>query len=250
MNLSSIVKKSLMAFTGLALVGFLVTHLAGNLLLFAPLKFNAYAHMLEENPFLVPAEIGLLTIFLLHLFFAIKLTLENRAARPEANAVRHTAGESTFASRTMFFTGLLIFFFLVIHIKMFKFGDKDGMNGVWGMVVREFKQPQVALFYVLCMIGLGFHISHGISSAFQSLGLLKPGARPKLRPVATAIGWGIALGFAILPLWAWTLAKDEPIDDHAIQLKVGAADPRSNAATTFSRPDTAQNVPVSKAQVE
>ncbi|HYG75857.1 MAG TPA: succinate dehydrogenase cytochrome b subunit [Planctomycetota bacterium] len=249
MNFSSIVKKTFMAFTGLALVGFLVTHLAGNLMIFSPEKFNAYAHMLEQNPLLVPAEIALLAIFLVHIYMALKLTAENRAARTESYEVRNTAGESTWASRNMMITGVIILFFVIIHVKMFKYGDKTGAGGLWGLVIREFKQPQVAIFYVASMIFMGFHLSHAISSALQSLGALKPGVRPKVRRLGAVIGWGLAIGFAILPLWAWLIAKDEPSMPN-IQIKLGAADLPRGTSTSTSTPAGAENKPAAPAHAE
>ena len=202
--MKSIAKKALMAFTGLGLVGFLITHLAGNLYLFmGPAKFNAYALFLEQNPFLIVAELGLLAIFLVHIIAAIKVTLENRAARPQAYETRQTAGESSISSRTMMVTGLVILFFVVIHVKMFKYGEKDGVDGLWGHVIREFAQPQVLIFYLVCMLALGLHLSHAIGSAFQSLGLRNDSGRPKLGGLGPLLGWGLALGFASMPLWAF-----------------------------------------------
>lgn len=211
----SILKKVFMALTGLGLVGFLVAHLLGNLLLLmGSEKFNAYAAMMEGNTMLViPAEIGLIGIFAIHVYNGFKLTFENKAARPENYEQRNTLGESTFASRTMIWTGGLIFFFLIFHIMMFKFGDKHGPNNtmrMYELVVEEFKQPQVAIFYVVSMLFLGLHLSHGLSSAFMTLGLIKPGWRPKLRGIGFAAGWGLALGFAVLPLWGWLIATPPP----------------------------------------
>lgn len=207
----SILKKVFMALTGLGLVGFLVMHLLGNLLLLIGAdKFNAYAAMMEANTMLViPAEIGLIGIFAIHVYNGFKLTLENKAARPEGYAERHTLGESTLASRTMIWTGSLVFFFLIFHIMMFKFGDKHGPNHtmrMYELVLEKFQKPQVAIFYVISMLFLGLHLSHGISSALMTLGISKPGWRPKLRSLGFVAGWGLALGFAALPLWGWLLA--------------------------------------------
>jgi succinate dehydrogenase / fumarate reductase, cytochrome b subunit len=203
--MNSIAKKALMALTGLGLVGFLITHLAGNMYLFmGPAKFNAYAMFLEQNPFLIVAELGLLAIFLVHIVAAIKVTLANRAARPQSYEARETAGQSSFASRTMMLTGLVILFFVVIHVKMFKYSsEKEGVDGLWGHVIRDFAKPEVLGFYVVSMLALGLHLSHAIGSAFQSLGLRNDGGRPKLGGLGPLVGWGLALGFASLPLWAF-----------------------------------------------
>ena len=209
MKISSIAKKIVLALTGLALVGFLVAHLAGNFLLFAgPETFNAYAHLLEsKKALLVGAEVGLLILFVAHIYWAIKATLENRAARPKGYEFNTTAGESTLASRFMIVTGVLTAIFVILHIKMFKFGNHDQPLGLWGLVVGSFQDPLVMAFYVVAMLILGFHLSHGVASAFQSLGVLKPGQYPKARKLGLVVGWLIALGFALLPIWAFFLAE-------------------------------------------
>lgn len=197
-----------MAVTGLGLVGFLVAHLAGNLFIYSPhgVGFNHYAQMLEDNPLLIPAEIALLALFLVHIFLAITVTRENFAARPTAYQDKRTAGESTFASRTMMISGFIILIFIVIHIYMFKFGDKRGPNNelvLWELVIRCFQNPLVVAWYVLAMIVLGMHLSHGFSSAFQSLGLIhKQGCRKQWRLAGVIIGWVLALGFAAMPIYA------------------------------------------------
>jgi succinate dehydrogenase / fumarate reductase, cytochrome b subunit len=212
----SILKKVFMALTGLGLVGFLIAHLLGNLLLYIGAdKFNAYATMMENNMLLViPAEIGLIGIFAIHLYNGIKLHFENKSARPENYEQRKTLGESTFASRTMIWSGLVILFFLVIHIMMFKFGDeKYGPKGemqMYELVVNEFKEPPVAIFYVVCMLFMGLHLSHALASAAQTLGLSKPGLRPKLRNIGFFTGWGLSLAFAAFPIWAIFIAPTPP----------------------------------------
>ena len=134
MKIASIFKKVLMAVTGLLLVGFLVSHLGGNLMIYfgAP-TFNGYASFLDEKPILVAvAELALLAIFLAHIFFAIRLTSENTAAREKSYEVRKTAGESTLASRTMWYTGLVILVFVALHVWHFKYGPKKmSATGKW-----------------------------------------------------------------------------------------------------------------------
>ena len=210
MKISSIIKKVMMALSGLALVGFLVTHLAGNLLIYkldpktnTGDDFNKYGEYLEHNPLLPLAEIALLALFIMHVSTALRLTLENRAARPIAYAERKTAGESTFSSRTMWYTGMIIFGFIALHIWQFKFGNKEGVGKLWGLVVSEFQKPVILAVYVAAMLALGLHIAHGISSAFQSLGLFSL-KRSKLKLAGQLIGWAIALGFAAIPVWSFT----------------------------------------------
>lgn len=235
----SILKKVLMALTGLGLVGFLVTHLLGNFLLYVGAdKFNAYALMMESNKMLIiPAEIGLIGIFLVHVYNGIKLHFENKAARPQNYEKRTTLGESTFASRTMIWTGFAIFFFLVFHVKMFKLTDeKYGPNGemmLYQHVVNEFKEPQVAIFYIVSMLLLGLHLSHALSSIFQTLGISKPGLRPKLRHAGFFAGWGLALAFLAFPVWGLLIApKPETKPKPLIPLTTSIEPQKTDAAAT------------------
>lgn len=193
-----------MALTGIGLLGFLIAHLSGNLLIYAgPEKFNHYAEFLEANPLLVPAEIGLLVLFFYHIYLAITLTRENEAARPIPYQQRKTNGESTFASRTMIYTGTIILAFVIVHVYMFKFGAKknNGQMVLWELVVENFKNPLVVAWYVIAMITLGFHLSHGTSSVLQSLGIIKSDWRGGSRTIGAIIGWAIAIGFALMPIY-------------------------------------------------
>ncbi len=210
--MSSIVKKVLMAITGIGLSIFLVLHLAGNLFIFSgPNEFNGYAAILEHNPLLIPAEIVLLGIFLVHLIMAIKLTGENNAARPIDYQHRKTMGESTLASRTMIYSGVIILVFVILHVYAFKFGEKKvaGKLELWELVIKTFQNPLVVVWYVLAMILLGFHLSHGLASSLQSMGAIKPDWRHRSRRIGAVIGWIIALGFASMPLYA-IFAKPTP----------------------------------------
>lgn len=228
--MSSILKKIVMAVTGLALVGFLITHLAGNLSLFGgPGLFNAYAQKLHNlGLLLIVAEAGLLLLFVVHIVNALRLTIENKNARGSKDyAVSNN--QSTLASRMMWITGFLILGFVVLHVAMFKFGkrpadpnapaaivkaageaarpaglfDHEEEGSLYHLVQSSFKNPLVVGFYVFMMLVLGVHLSHGISSAFQSLGALRPGWLQKLRPWGVALAWLLAIGFAILPICAF-----------------------------------------------
>jgi succinate dehydrogenase / fumarate reductase cytochrome b subunit len=221
----SILKKALMALTGVGLIGFLVAHLAGNLKIFAgPAGFNQYADFLEgQGPLLIVAEMGLLAIFVAHIALAIRVSIENAAARPVDYKARKTAGESTLASRTMMISGVIIVVFVVLHVWHFKFGDKRDpathATALWELVVKSFSDPIFAAWYVIAMIILGLHLSHGTSSMLQTLGVIKPDWRTKSRTVGAIIGWAIALGFMSMPVYVF-LAKPKapplaPIANHA-----------------------------------
>lgn len=207
MTISSILKKVAMALTGLAMFLFLIGHMGGNLLLlWGPETFNGYARFLASIPLVVPIEIGLLALALIHISSALRVTLDNRAARPRAYAVKKTAGASTLASRTMWLGGIVLAVFLVTHVWMFKYGNHHGDQEIYGLVVRTFQQPLMALWYVLAMVPLGMHLSHGFSSALQTLGVNRPHWRPRLRAAGMVLGWAIALAFLSLPIWAFFFA--------------------------------------------
>jgi succinate dehydrogenase / fumarate reductase cytochrome b subunit len=209
MQLASILKKVLMAITGLGWFLYVILHLAGNLLLWAgPEQFNAYAHKLISNPLIYPAEVGLLVFLLVHVFSAWRVTNENHAARPQPYAMKAaSSGKSTFASRTMWYGGVILLLFIIIHVWMFKFGDHAGAYGLWGLVVRSFKNPWIAFAYVVAMIPLGLHLSHGFASALQTLSALQPGWFEGLRKAGRILGWVLAIGFILLPLWALFFAE-------------------------------------------
>ncbi|MBM3223332.1 MAG: succinate dehydrogenase cytochrome b subunit [Candidatus Tectomicrobia bacterium] len=209
MTMVSILKKALMALTGLCWFVYLVLHLLGNFALWAgPESYNAYAQALISNPLLIPAEIVLVVTLLVHVCTAWRVTNENNSARPQRYVMKAaSSGSSTLASRTMWYGGVILFIFLVLHVWMFKYGDQSGVHGLWGLVVRSFKNPLIALLYVVAMVPLGFHLSHGFASALQSLGAVQSHWRPCLRTGGQLLGWAIAAGFIVLPLWALFIAK-------------------------------------------
>jgi succinate dehydrogenase / fumarate reductase cytochrome b subunit len=209
MMLSSILKKAVMAVTGLAWFLFVILHLAGNLLLFVgPESFNGYAHALLSNPLIYPAEIGLVVFLVLHLGSAWRVTRANNNARPQPYAYKlPSTGSSTFASRTMWYGGVILLLFIIIHVWMFKFGNQAGEHGLWGLVVRSFKNPWITLGYIVALLALGLHLSHGFGSAFQTLGITQPQWRAGLRKTGQVLGWVLAGGFILLPLWVLFFAK-------------------------------------------
>lgn len=205
MTLASILKKVGMAVTGLALLGFLVIHLTGNFLLMkGPAAFNQYSAFLHSTGvLLLLAEAGLAVFFLVHVVSGLRVTMENKKARPTDYAVKKTAGQATFFSRSMAVGGLIILIFVPVHVWMFKFGEASTAGGLWALVMEEFQKPVTVAWYVVAMIAIGMHLAHGIGSAFQTLGVLKPHWRQKLKHAGVAVGWAIALGFASLPVWAF-----------------------------------------------
>lgn len=201
---ASIGKKQCMALTGLGLCGFLVLHLAGNFLLFAgPQAFNGYAKKLEENPLLLPGEISLLALFAIHVGFALRVTLENRRARPVRYAVSATEGERSFASGTMWLSGLITLVFLVLHLLHFRFAGAEARADLHALVLKTFQSLTYVAWYVFAVCVLGLHVGHGFQSAFRSLGLHHPKYTQLVRWVSRIFGAGVALGYASLSIWAY-----------------------------------------------
>ena len=204
MKLSSILTKIFMAMTGLLWFGFLVGHLVGNTLLFRGAeKFDAYGAFLHSTGgLLYLTEVGLIIFLSIHIFSGLRTWRINRKARPSRYAVSASEGEASWFSRTMVFGGLLLGVFIVTHVYWFRIATPEGAS-LFQRVVETFQNPLTVAWYVLALVFLGMHLSHGLASAFQTLGLLKPHWRPKLKMAGTVVGWLIALGFMSMPLCAW-----------------------------------------------
>jgi len=208
---SSIGRKQVMAVTGLILFGFVVVHMLGNLQIFLGQDaLNDYAKHLEELPFLLwPARGILLVTLITHMFVSISLARENRAARP-VRYDRYNTIQASYASRTMVISGILIFLFIVYHLLHFTFGriqpqffeqlDAKGREDTYAMVVHGFQNIYVSGSYILAMSVLCFHLSHGLQSLFQSLGLRSESAGPLLRKAAVAVSLLIFIGNSSIPV--------------------------------------------------
>lgn len=212
MKVTSILTKVLMALSGLAWVGFLIGHLSGNLLMYkAPSAFDAYGrglHALGGGIVVVFAEIGLAAFFLVHIISGVRTHRANKAARKRGYAVVANAGESTLASRTMIIGGVVLAAFVVVHLWQFRMQwDPNSGDSLWTLTITTLKNPLWAGFYVLAMVFLGMHLSHGFGSAFQTLGLFQPSWRAKLRNFGRIFGWLVAVGFMSFPVWALLVAK-------------------------------------------
>lgn len=200
---SSIGKKMMVALAGLLLCGFLLMHLAGNLFLFVGDKaFNHYAEMLEKNPLLPVAEIGLVVLFLIHIALSVRARMANAAARPIGYEAVADKGGRTPGSRTMAVSGSLLLLFIIVHIKTFRFAPEElRETNIYKVVTDWFHNPLYAGFYVLALIGLGLHLSHGFQSAFQTLGINHPRYTPTIRKVGLAFAVLVALGFMSMPIY-------------------------------------------------
>lgn len=208
---SSLGRKYVMAVTGILLFLFVIVHMLGNLQIFlGPAAINEYAEALKSRPWLLwPARIGLLAVFLLHISAAIQLAIENRQARP----VKYAAGKpiaSSYAARTIVITGLVVLAFIAFHLAHFtflvvdrqfvNFNDLMGRHDVYRMMVAGFSNPAVAAFYIISMGLLCLHLSHGIASTFQSLGLRNQKTVRGLKAFGTACGVLVFLGNCSIPI--------------------------------------------------
>jgi len=204
---SSVGGKFIVAVTGLVLVGFIVAHLSDNLLIFSgPDAVDGFAETIHSyTKLLWTMRIGLLIAAVLHIGFAVKLNLQSKAARPLAYQ-RKQYVEAPFTSRSMLLTGLLILFYILFHLAQFTFRVTSpelqslGSYDVYRMLVYSFSNPAVALFYILAMIVLGMHLSHGISSLFQSLGWNHKKYNKVIRLLGPVLGTLLALGYISIPV--------------------------------------------------
>ena len=212
---SSIGKKALMALSGLILLGFVVAHLAGNLLVYAgPAALNAYAKKLQDlGPLLWVARLSLLIAVLIHIWTSVALALENRRARPIGYRLQRST-MTTLAARAMMLSGVLLLAYLIYHLLHFTFGltnpdlsnvmDPVGHHDVYRMVVGSFQRWPIVVAYVLGMAVLCLHLSHGIGSAFQTLGLNNDRTLVLCRGLGQLVSAILFLGYVSIPLAVWT----------------------------------------------
>lgn len=159
-----------MAASGLLLCFFILSHMLGNSISFLGREaFNAYAEKLHSYDVLLNFfEIGLLTLFLIHIITGVILYFENLGARPSRYSVNTNEGGRTLGSRTMPYTGVIILIFIIVHLMNFHFTDKSVL--VADLVRYLFSKPGLAFFYIFSLAALALHLSHGFWSLFQSFG--------------------------------------------------------------------------------
>lgn len=207
---SSVGTKLLIGITGLLLFVYMLLHLAGNVLIFAGQKtFNEYSHQLISNPLIIPIEIGLLAVFLLHVYKTVRMVFANQAARPVAYEKKANAGHTSrksFASSTMIGSGLILFLFILVHVKQFKFGSyyetvgATPIRDLYRTEVEVFRNPFWVLFYVIGTLIVGLHLRHGIASGFQSIGFDHPLYTRRLTIIGILLAAMIGAGLGIIPV--------------------------------------------------
>lgn len=201
---STIGKKIVMAVTGFILFGFTVGHMVGNLQIYqGPEKINAYAHTLKSlPPLLWGTRITLLVSVLLHVTMAIQLTLLKQKARPVAY-VRKKSIASSYASRTMMWSGPILGAFIVYHLLHFTTGQAHAQfseTDVYRNVILGFQNVPAAAFYIVAMLMLGTHLYHGVWSVFQSLGINHPRYTPWFKRLAAVAAFGLMAGNISIPV--------------------------------------------------
>jgi succinate dehydrogenase / fumarate reductase, cytochrome b subunit len=210
---STLGRKLLMALTGLFLILFLVVHLAGNLQLMKSddgRAFNVYAHFMTTNPVIMVISYVNYAFILLHVIWAIILSVRNRSARgPEGYAV--SKNSSHWTSRNMGILGTFILIFLVIHLRGFWYqmhwggiptANYDGTDykNLFAVVDAAYSEPWYVVLYVVSMLLLAFHLYHGFGSAFQTLGVNHPKYNPIIRFIGVAFAILVPALFALIPI--------------------------------------------------
>ena len=204
-SIPSIVKKQIVAVTGIVWIVYLLLHLYGNFYIFGgPDALNGWADFLRMMPVILWAvRIGLLVSFLIHMIFTALIVVENRKARGTRYAKRVNHREkSSFAVRTMPFTGPIILIYVIFHLLDFTFADHAGhADGLYGVVVEAFHNPIHSGLYILAMIAIGIHLSHAIQSVFQTFGLCDDDRLPILGKLSILLAIVITLAYISIPVY-------------------------------------------------
>jgi succinate dehydrogenase / fumarate reductase cytochrome b subunit len=209
---ANIGRKYLVGISGLGLSLFVLIHMTGNLLLFVgPEAYNRYSYALVENPLLIVAELGLLAFFLSHLGLATYLAARNYAARDHRYAVASNGPKRTsITQKSLWIQGVIIVVFVVLHLITFKWGPHYDVtyNGVvmrdlYKLVVEVFQSPLYVVWYVVAVAVLLFHLSHGLGSSLQSLGLNHPHYNSMIKKISWGYALIVGIGFMLQPLYVF-----------------------------------------------
>lgn len=209
---SSIGKKLMMGLAGLFLCAFLVVHLGINLLILLNDGGDAYragVEFMTTNILIKIMEIFLFGGFLLHIIYAIFVQIQNWFARPVRYA-KTNHSQTSFFSKYMIHTGIILGIFLVLHFINFYFvklgwvavpEGAEGKHDFYNMVLNLFRNPVYSWIYIVFMVGLAFHLNHAFQSAFQTLGWNHKKYTPIINFVGTAYSVVVPAGFAIIPIY-------------------------------------------------
>jgi succinate dehydrogenase / fumarate reductase, cytochrome b subunit len=207
---SSIGGKIIMALSGAAIIIFLLGHALGNLLIFSSqTSLNTYAHWLQQGAFLWVFRISMLVLFISHIFLAIKVSIQNRTARPILYAISQDI-QITYSAKTMLISGAFIFLFIIFHLAHLTMGwvsttslvsiDNNQMLDVYNNVVRGFQNPLISLFYIFSILVIGLHLHHGLKSLFQTLGFHNENLKQLLKSISVLVTIALLIAFTSIPL--------------------------------------------------
>ncbi len=201
---SSVEKKMGLALAGLFLVFFLFVHLAINLTLIYPGKeaFDAAVEFMATNPFIQLMQPILFLVFAFHIYMAIYLELTNRSKRSVKYVKNNPGANSSWVSRNMIWTGLMIFGFLLLHLYNYFLPFKtQNISDHYELVISLFKNPVYTFIYVLAFVALGLHLSHGFQSAFQTFGVPREKCNRPLVICGNIISIILAVGFSAIAIY-------------------------------------------------
>ena len=204
---SSIGKKLMMAVTGLGFVGFLMVHLIGNLTIYGGQGlFTSYVeHLHALGPLITVAELGLLAFAIIHIVIGTLLFYENLMARPVRYEVNKIAGGRTIGSITQPYTGFIILAFVIFHLINFHFAEHTNET-LFRLVFTKLKSPLYMITYVVAMIAVALHVSHGFWSLFQTLGANHPKYMPIIQKFGIAVSVVFGVGFGLIPIFISLIA--------------------------------------------
>jgi succinate dehydrogenase / fumarate reductase cytochrome b subunit len=204
---SSIGKKLVMAVTGVALMLFLIIHLAGNLSLYGGSKaFNGYVGLLEMiKPLIRVIEVILALVFIFHIINGVRLWIENKIARPQGYTINGSRKNTDVFSRTAFITGSIVFIFLILHLQTiwYKFNYSGTELDLYTITTEWFTHWWYSLLYLIAIVLLGFHLNHGFQSAFQTFGWNSKKYFPLIEKLGTIYAIIMTLGFGSIPIYLY-----------------------------------------------
>ncbi|MGH9244550.1 MAG: succinate dehydrogenase cytochrome b subunit [Acidimicrobiales bacterium] len=230
---SAIGKKWVMALSGIALMGYVLAHMIGNLKVYlGPDDLNHYGEWLRElgEPALPRTVLlwilrsGLIAAFALHIHAAYALTTMNWKSRAGGYQSRRDYLAANYASRTMRWSGVIVGAFVLWHLADLTWGwvNPDFVRGdPYHNLVESFSNPVVAAFYVLANLALGLHLFHGAWSIFQSLGLNNPRFNHWRRRFAEAFAAVIVLGNVSFPVMVQVGLIDEDNRPPPVEVEAG-----------------------------
>ena len=202
-----IIRKTLLALTGLFICFFLIAHLGANFILLLPAPkahdlYNSYSSFLRHNFLILIVAYFNYACILGHVILSIVITIKNRRSKGSIKGKNASLENSSWTSQNMGLLGTILLTFIVIHMANFwfkvKFSGEE--HDLYVMVISLFSSPGYVLIYFLAMLPLGLHLAHGVESGFRSIGLYHKKYLRGIARIGVAYAWFTAIGFAIIPV--------------------------------------------------